>query len=43
MLRTAKISSSRALKALLRDRDLAAPCVEIEFRAPRAIFMILSP
>ena len=31
------------LKALLRDRDLAAPCVEIEFRAPRAIFMILSP
>ena len=25
------------LKALLRDRDLAAPCVEIEFRAPRAI------
>ena len=31
------------LKALLRDRDLAAPRVEIECRAPRAIFIALSP
>ena len=31
------------LKALLRDRDLAAPRVEIKFRTPHAIFMILSP
>ena len=31
------------LKALLRDRDLAAPCVEIKLWAPRAICMILSP
>ena len=31
------------LKALLRDRDLAAPCVEIKFRAPHAIDAMSSP
>ena len=31
------------LAQLLRDRDLAAPRVEIKCRTPHAIFIVLSP